>query len=90
MKRFTCMIEDPLGIHARTVALLAGKASKYSCKIMIEANGERIEATDLIGIMGLGVKYGQRITVELEGDDEEAAYVSFQSFFKIRNHTGRR
>ena len=74
MRKFECIVGDPLGIHARTAASLASEARKYASKIVMEADGESVEVADLIGVMGLGVVYGQSITLEFEGADEDAAF----------------
>ena len=81
MKRFNYVITDEIGIHARPAGVLVKEAKKYESKIMVFANGISAEATKLMAIMGLGVKYGQTVEVEISGSDEEIAYESMQTFF---------
>ncbi|MDE6052793.1 MAG: HPr family phosphocarrier protein [Lachnospiraceae bacterium] len=82
MQKFEYTIKDEAGIHARPAGLLVKEAKKYESKIMIVKEGKSVEATKLMAIMGLGVKYGETISVEISGSDEDAACESFQSFLK--------
>lgn len=83
MKKFEYIIKDEVGIHARPAGMLVKEAKKYQSTIIISANGKGAEATKLMALMGLGVKCGQTVVVEISGNDEEAAYKNMEDFFKI-------
>ncbi len=72
MKTFTYTIKDEIGIHARPAGLLVKAAKGLSGKASIEFNGKLADMTKLFAIMGLGVKHGDVITVNVEGPGEEA------------------
>ena len=76
------VITDEDGIHARPAGLLVKAAKTFSSKVVIKANGKEAEATKLMAIMGLGVKKGTEITVEVTGDDEATAAAEMEKFFK--------
>lgn len=82
MKKFEYMIKDEIGIHARPAGVLVKEAKKYASKITLTANGKSAEATRLMAVMGLGVKCGQTVNVEIEGSDEETAYENIKAFFE--------
>ena len=82
MKTFEYTIKDELGIHARPAGLLVKEAKKYASKVVIKANGKSAEATRLMAIMGKGVKCGQRVEVEVTGDDEDTAFEGMKAFFE--------
>lgn len=82
MKKFEYVIKDEIGIHARPAGVLVKEAKKYASKITLTANGKSAEATRLMAVMGLGVKCGQTVNVEIEGSDEETAYESIKVFFE--------
>lgn len=82
MTKFTYVITDEIGIHARPAGLLVKAAKGFSSKIIISANGKQAEATKLMALMGLGVKHGTEITVEVSGDDESAAAAAMEEFLK--------
>lgn len=82
MKKFEYVIKDELGIHARPAGLLIKEAKKYKSKIVISKAGKSAEATKLIAVMGMAVKCGQTVEVEVSGDDEEAAFEGIRAFFE--------
>lgn len=82
MKKFSYVIKDEVGIHARPAGLLVKEAKKYESKIVITKDGKSAEATKLMAVMGLGVKCGQNVDVEISGADEENAYEGMKAFFE--------
>ncbi|MCI5994701.1 MAG: HPr family phosphocarrier protein [Blautia sp.] len=82
MKSFNYVITDEVGIHARPAGILVKEAKKYASTIMIVKNGKKADATRLMALMGLGVKCGEEVTVEVTGDDEEAVCAEMEKFFK--------
>lgn len=82
MKSFNYVITDEVGIHARPAGILVKEAKKYASTIMIVKNGKKADASRLMALMGLGVKCGEEVTVEVTGDDEEAVCAEMEKFFK--------
>ncbi len=82
MKSFNYVITDEVGIHARPAGLLVKAAKALSSKVVIKAGGKSADATRLMAIMGLGVKKGAEVTVEVTGDNEAADAVTIEDFFK--------
>lgn len=83
MKNFEYTITDPLGIHARPAGLLAKAAKAYSdTTVTVTKDGSTVKASQLMKLMGLGVKQGDQVTVAAEGPGEEAAIAAMEQFFK--------
>lgn len=82
MKEFKYVITDPEGIHARPAGLLVKAAKEFSCDIKIEKNGKAMNCKAIFGIMGLGIKNGEEITMKFDGADEEAACAAIHGFMK--------
>lgn len=82
MKDFTYVITDEIGIHARPAGLLVREAKKFESKIVLSANGKKAEAVKLMAVMGMGVKCGHEVEIEISGVDEEAAYNAMKTFFE--------
>ena len=82
MKNFSYTVKDEVGIHARPAGMLVKEAKKYSSKIVLSKDGKTAEAGKLMAVMGLGVKCGQTVEVEITGEDEEMAYESLREFFE--------
>lgn len=82
MQKFTYVIKDEIGIHARPAGLLVKEAKKYESKIQIVKAGKSAAATKLMAVMGLGVKCGDTVEVEAEGADEASAVEGMKAFFE--------
>lgn len=82
MKEFAYTITDPLGIHARPAGVLVKEAAKFKSEITIEKDGKKADAKKIFGLMGLGVKQGNTITVRVGGEDEEAAITAMEALIK--------
>lgn len=82
MLSFNYKVTDEVGIHARPAGILAKEAKKYESRIVIKKDGKAVEATKLMAIMGLGVKCGQTVEVEVSGADEDVAYKAMKEFFE--------
>ena len=82
MKQFDYTIKDPIGIHARPAGLLVKEAKAFAGTVVtITKNGTTVTATQLMKLMGLGVKHGDVVTVQAEGVNEEAAIAALSDFF---------
>lgn len=82
MKEFTYIITDPQGIHARPAGALVKAVAGLSSKITITKDEKSVDAKRILGIMGLGIKQGQKITITADGGDENKAVDELQVFFK--------
>lgn len=82
MQKFSYVIKDEVGIHARPAGLLVKEAKKYESTITIVKDAKSAAATKLMAVMGLGVKCGDTVDVEVEGADEEAACREIKAFFE--------
>lgn len=65
---------------ARALAELVGLANSFSSNIMIEMENRRINVKSIMGVMGLGLDVDKVITIEAEGNDEEAAIAALEDF----------
>lgn len=82
MKEFKYVITDAQGIHARPAGLLVKQAGGYTSSVTIEKSGKTADAKRIFGVMGLGVKQGEELTVRADGADEEKAIAELETFFK--------
>lgn len=82
MVAFNYTITDEVGIHARPAGILVQEAKKHPATITIKTAKGSADARKLLAIMSLGVKQGDEITVEVEGENEEAVAKTVQEFFE--------
>ncbi len=79
---FEYVIKDEIGIHARPAGLLSKLAKDYKSEITVSKGEKTVPATKLMALMGLGIKYGDRIKVSVTGADEDVAYAKIKKFFE--------
>ena len=82
MKEFKYVIADAEGIHARPAGEGVKAARAFECSIKLTKEGKTGDCKKIFGIMGLGVKKDNEVTITFEGADEEAAYESISKFMK--------
>ncbi|HCO48314.1 MAG TPA: phosphocarrier protein HPr [Spirochaetaceae bacterium] len=75
-------IKNRAGIHARPSALIAQTAVKFSSRIFLEKNGNRINAKSIMGIITLAASFGSRIKITAEGTDEQEAAEAIKALFE--------
>ena len=66
-------IINKLGLHARASTKLTQTASQFTSDIWITRNGRRVNAKSIMGVMMLAAAKGSIITLEANGEDEQAA-----------------
>lgn len=82
MKTFNYTVTDEIGIHARPAGALAKEAKNYASVVTLECGGKTADARKLMAVMALGVKKGMEVTVQIEGEDEDAAAKAIEEFFR--------
>ena len=81
MKEFTYTIKEPVGIHARPACLLVKEVKGYQSTVTIIKGDKSVNAVKLMALMGMGIKCGDTVTVQVEGADEETAAPALEKFF---------
>ena len=70
------MIQIRNGLEARPVAL----ASQYDSEIYVESEERHVNAKSIMGMMTLGLNYGDSIVVSANGTDEEEAMKEIEKY----------
>lgn len=81
MKSFTYVIKDKEGIHARPAGIVVAEAKKYSSSVSVLNKGKKADLKRIFGVMGLCVKSGETVEIQIEGSDEEAAAENLEKVF---------
>jgi phosphotransferase system HPr (HPr) family protein len=66
-------IRNKLGIHARPAAQFVKTASRFSCEIAVEKDGEQVDGKSIMGLMMLAAGHGSILIVSADGEDAEEA-----------------
>ena len=68
------------GLEARPIAVVVQVASQFESSIYLEADEKRVNAKSIMGMMTLALKAGEKMIVEANGRDEEAAIEGIEKY----------
>jgi phosphocarrier protein len=66
-------IVNRLGLHARASARLVQMLASFRATVTLAHRGREINAKSIMGLMMLAAARGSRLTLRVDGPDEEAA-----------------
>jgi phosphocarrier protein HPr len=72
---------NELGLHLRPAGMLVNVANRYKSEIMLEKEGEKVNAKSIMGVMMLGAEPSSILVISAEGDDAEAAVAAIEQLF---------
>jgi len=78
MKKLNIYLSNPSGLHARPAKNFVNIVKQYSAEIALFYDGKKANGKSLISILTLGAESGTCIRVEINGEDEEAAFTSLK------------
>ena len=73
MAERTVVVLNAEGLHARPAALLVKRASQFGGEIELESRGRTASAKSILGVLKLGVRQGDVLTIRVRGEGEERA-----------------
>ena len=73
MIQTTVTISNKLGLHARASAKLTKLAGSFPCEVWLSRGERRINAKSIMGVMMLAAGLGAEVTLETDGEQEQAA-----------------
>lgn len=82
MKEKTVTIEIAEGLDAGKIAVLVQRACKHSSSVYLQAEGKKVNAKSIMGMMNMGVNSGTDITIIADGEDEDAAITEMEAYLK--------
>ncbi|QGY04768.1 phosphoenolpyruvate--protein phosphotransferase [Methylobacterium mesophilicum SR1.6/6] len=72
-QRFDWTVDYPSGLHARPAAHWVEVAKTCAARIQVRHGAQVADAKSLIGLLQLGLRCGEAVTISAEGDDEAGA-----------------
>ncbi|HOK33125.1 MAG TPA: HPr family phosphocarrier protein [Fervidobacterium sp.] len=67
------VLKNQTGLHARPASILVTEAGKFKSDIYILKDGREINAKSILGVLSMGARKGDEITIRISGEDEEQA-----------------
>lgn len=83
MAQKTFKITDEAGLHARPATILVNTSSKFAdTELNLTSGDKNVNLKSIMGVMSLGIKQNEEITIIAEGGDEEAALNELERVLK--------
>ncbi len=77
-------IVNRLGLHARAAAKLVQTASGFRSRVVLQKDGEEVDAKSILGLLLLAAAQGTRLRVVCDGPDEAEALDAVASLIAKR------
>jgi phosphotransferase system HPr (HPr) family protein len=73
------------GLHARPAANLIKKMNAFKSQVEFHNGTKKVNAKNILNLMGLSIKEGQAIKVTVDGEDEAEALQCVEAFLQSTN-----
>ncbi|GAA3410141.1 HPr family phosphocarrier protein [Paenibacillus hodogayensis] len=70
------------GLHARPATFFAETAAKFEASVTVKCKDKQVDGKRVIGLMRLGAKQGDLVTITVDGPDEAEALDSLAGFLE--------
>ncbi|NMA82240.1 MAG: HPr family phosphocarrier protein [Epulopiscium sp.] len=81
MLKITETVNISGGLHARPANLLIKTAEKFTSSILISKDSKEVDGKRLLGVLTLGARQGDQITIIADGPDEKEAIQALKKLF---------
>ncbi len=81
-------IVNKLGLHARASAKLTQLAGKFRSEVWLARNGRRVNAKSIMGVMMLAAAKGSKVSLEIDGPDEQEAMTALVALIESKFDEG--
>ena len=75
-------IQAAEGMHARPATTLVRLAKKYQSSVQLKKGDRQVELNSLLNVLGLTLKFGDSVSLIIEGADEHEAAEAVDRFFQ--------
>ena len=86
MIRKEIIIRNRNGLHARPAAQFVKLAASSQSEVWVEKEGSRVNGRSIMGMMLLSAEQGARLTIEVNGADEEELWFKINDLVNNRFH----
>jgi phosphocarrier protein FPr len=81
--RVQLTLANPTGLHARPASLFVQTAARYQANIRASGHGKETDAISIFGVLSLGMRKGDTITISASGKDAEAAIDALSELVRV-------
>jgi len=72
MKQKTFLVRNRLGLTARGAATFVSTIKASKSVVWVDRDGERRDGKNILELLALAMPYGSKVTITVEGADEDA------------------
>ncbi len=76
-------LANPTGLHARPAMLFVQTAAGYQANIRASGRGKETDAASIFGVMSLGLRQGDTLTIRASGKEAEAAIEALSELVRV-------
>ena len=69
----TVEITNPIALHASPASFFIQQACSFQSTIWVEKGDRKVNAKSLLGVLSMGIRQGEIVTLIADGADEKAA-----------------
>lgn len=73
MYKIEVVVKNETGLHARPASMFVKEANKFTSEILVTKDVNEYNAKSILGLLTMGAKKGDKITIKAEGEDEREA-----------------
>ena len=77
----TLEVKNRTGLHARPISQIIKVISKYKSKTLFRVGDNKVENKSVLGFLKLGAKFGTKVEIEIDGEDETELLKELESLF---------
>src|SRR5205807_1785366 len=75
-------LTNPTGLHARPASLFVQTAGRFDARIEASGRGRQTDATSIMGVLSLGLRQGDVLTLRASGREAEAALKALEGLVR--------
>ena len=85
MAEKTVTVNIKPGLQARQAALFVQEANRFAADIFLKKEERQVNAKSIMGVMSLAIASGTKISLIVNGSDEDQAIASLAAFVEKEN-----
>lgn len=82
MVKFSFVVNDEMGLHARPAGLLVKEAAKCTSKVTIRKGDKTGDAKRIFNVMGLSIKAKEEVEMIVEGEKEQEEAAVLEAYIR--------
>jgi phosphotransferase system HPr (HPr) family protein len=78
MLEFTSRVNNKIGMHLRAAGEFVKLANSFTSEVFVIKNDRKANGKSILGLASLAIGRGAEITIQIHGQDEEAARAALE------------